>query len=88
VYAWGLNNQQSSEGLIMNERLPKPVEAFRGVRVGSIAAGGHCSYVVTDTGELWAWGWDDNSLRPAMANSLIVFCPNRLSRCGASRWTR
>jgi alpha-tubulin suppressor-like RCC1 family protein len=38
--------------------LPKPVEALRGVRVGSIAAAAFRSYAVADTGELWAWGVD------------------------------
>jgi alpha-tubulin suppressor-like RCC1 family protein len=44
--------------------VPKSVEALRSVRVGSIAAGGHRSYVVTDTGEVWAWGWDQEYFTP------------------------
>jgi alpha-tubulin suppressor-like RCC1 family protein len=60
VYAWGhyrfwglLGNPHVQE-----ERLPKPVEALRGVRVGSIAVGCERSYAVSVTGELWAWGID------------------------------
>lgn len=40
------------------ERLPKLVEALRGVRVGSIAVQAHRCYAVGVTGELWAWGDD------------------------------
>jgi alpha-tubulin suppressor-like RCC1 family protein len=44
--------------------LPKPVKALRGVRVGSIAAACFRSYAVADTGELWAWGADDDDNVP------------------------
>jgi E3 ubiquitin-protein ligase HERC2 len=33
VYAWGVNNQQSHSGMIRIELVPKPVKAFRGMRV-------------------------------------------------------
>jgi alpha-tubulin suppressor-like RCC1 family protein len=58
VYAWGKNNHRATLGSpnVVCMRLPKPVEALRDVRVGSIAAAGRCSYAVADTGELWAWG--------------------------------
>jgi E3 ubiquitin-protein ligase HERC2 len=42
------------------ELLPKPIEALRGVRVGSIAAAGKCSYAVADTGVLFAWEFDSD----------------------------
>jgi alpha-tubulin suppressor-like RCC1 family protein len=60
MYAWGSN----VEGAVLGntsvewEPLPKPVEALRGVRVGSIAAGYVRSYALADTGELWAWGFE------------------------------
>jgi alpha-tubulin suppressor-like RCC1 family protein len=44
---------------IERELLPKPVEALRGVRMGSVAAAGARSYALSDTGELWAWGRDN-----------------------------
>jgi alpha-tubulin suppressor-like RCC1 family protein len=60
VYAWGRNEERAVLGNpnVVRELQPKPVEALRGVRVGSIAASGHRSYAVADTGELWAWGCD------------------------------
>jgi alpha-tubulin suppressor-like RCC1 family protein len=46
------------------QKLPKPIEALRGVRVSSVAAGGRRSFAVADTGELWAWGSDGDDLPP------------------------
>jgi alpha-tubulin suppressor-like RCC1 family protein len=54
VYAWG----EYEDGALLidpnveNELTSNPVEALRGVRVGSVAAGSYCRYAVTDTGEL------------------------------------
>jgi alpha-tubulin suppressor-like RCC1 family protein len=67
VYAWGENAPRmhpDRRALLGNaevdyEVTPTPVEALRGVRVGSIAAAGLRSYAVADTGELWAWGAGD-----------------------------
>jgi E3 ubiquitin-protein ligase HERC2 len=57
-YAWGENVERATLGNpnVEVELLPKPVEALRGVRVGSISAAFHRNYAVADTGELWAWG--------------------------------
>jgi alpha-tubulin suppressor-like RCC1 family protein len=54
VYAWGENTEAAVLGDPNVERqvLPKPVEALRGVRVGSIAAFEYHGYAVADTGEL------------------------------------
>jgi alpha-tubulin suppressor-like RCC1 family protein len=62
VYVWGDNEA----GVFLGnphakaQLLPAPVEALGGVRVGSIAAAGNCSYVVADTSEVWAWGMCHN----------------------------
>jgi hypothetical protein len=62
VYAWGENKERATLGNLHVETqlLPKPVEALRGVRVGSVAAAGGRSYALADTGELWAWGRDSD----------------------------
>jgi alpha-tubulin suppressor-like RCC1 family protein len=66
VYAWGENRERTVLGNphVERELLPKPVEALRGVRMGSVAAAGEHSYAVTDTGELWAWGAKSNGVCP------------------------
>jgi alpha-tubulin suppressor-like RCC1 family protein len=58
VYAWGENRERAVLGNphVGGQPLPTPVEALRGVRVGSVAATGFRCYAVADTGELWAWG--------------------------------
>jgi hypothetical protein len=64
VFTWGRNAHGILLGHPNVERalLPKPVQALRGVRVGSVATAGSRSYAVADTGEVWAWGFDDTSL--------------------------
>jgi alpha-tubulin suppressor-like RCC1 family protein len=66
VYTWGQNTQRALPGKpsVETELLPKPVEALRNVRMSSIAAAGHRSYAVADTGEVWAWGVDGVGLPP------------------------
>jgi alpha-tubulin suppressor-like RCC1 family protein len=63
VYARGQNHNYAVLGYrhIARELLPKPVEALRSVRVGSVAAAGMRSYAVADTGEVWAWGDDSGN---------------------------
>jgi alpha-tubulin suppressor-like RCC1 family protein len=66
VYAWGDNSSRALLGNphVERERLPTPVEALRGVSVGSIAAARHRSYAVADTGELRAWEMDSDGCTP------------------------
>ena len=40
-----------------NQRVPKVIEALRGVRVAAIAAGSDHSMVLTDEGEVLSFGW-------------------------------
>jgi alpha-tubulin suppressor-like RCC1 family protein len=63
VYAWSENVRRALLGdpHVERELLPKPVEALRGMRVGSVAASDKRSYAVADTGELWAWGGSNGS---------------------------
>jgi alpha-tubulin suppressor-like RCC1 family protein len=65
VYAWGGNRERTIFGIphVESELLPRPVEALRGVRVGSVLAARKRSYVVADTGEVWAWG-DESGFVP------------------------
>jgi alpha-tubulin suppressor-like RCC1 family protein len=60
VYAWGDNAEWSDTGNsnVEMELLPKPVEALRGVRIGSVATACRRGYAVADTGLDWAWGCD------------------------------
>jgi hypothetical protein len=91
VYAWGkcVNDDLAGNPHVVGEMLPKPVEAIRGVRVGSVAAGGHRSYGWLTRASC---GRGDSmmsiSQRSAMASRFGVPCPSPLRRCGASNWMR
>jgi alpha-tubulin suppressor-like RCC1 family protein len=76
VYAWGENEQRAVLGNpnVERELLPKPVEALRRVRVGSLAAAYRRSYAVTDTGKVWAWGVKGKYEAP-IGHGEQVHCP-------------
>jgi alpha-tubulin suppressor-like RCC1 family protein len=94
LYAWGENRQRTILGNphVERELLLKPVEALRSVRVGSVAATLLGNFTITDTSEVWSWGWDSLAGQPAplsaIASRRIALCPIRLSRSGASGWMR
>jgi alpha-tubulin suppressor-like RCC1 family protein len=76
VYAWGHNSGRALLGNpdVEREPLPKPVEALRGVRVGSVAAAQYRSYAVADTGELWSWGFGGMGYTP-LGHGEQTCCP-------------
>jgi alpha-tubulin suppressor-like RCC1 family protein len=76
VYAWGDNKGGAVLGNphVGRELLPKPIEAMRGVRVGSVAAANHCSYCVSNTGEVWAWGCERDE-SPPLSQQTDCFLP-------------
>jgi E3 ubiquitin-protein ligase HERC2 len=76
VYVWGENEERALLGNphVERELLPKPVEALRGVRVGSVAAGGSSSYAVACTGEVWAWGCEGDG-GPPLGLGAQRYCP-------------
>lgn len=57
VYAWGDNEYgQMGDGTTTDRYLPVEVSALAGRRIIAIAAGGHHSLAVDDTGKVHAWG--------------------------------
>jgi E3 ubiquitin-protein ligase HERC2 len=66
VYAWGINVGRALLGnpRVERELLPRPIEALRGVRMGSVLVVQYRSYAVADTGELWAWGMSGDGWTP------------------------
>jgi alpha-tubulin suppressor-like RCC1 family protein len=61
VYSWGPNRYRTLLGNpdVEREWLPTPVEALRGVCITSIVTCIDCSHAVSDIGEVWAWGVDE-----------------------------
>ena len=61
VYAWGWGKHGIlGHGDEENARLPKRIEALKGIRCVSIEAGWSHSAVLTDDGKVYTWGWDLN----------------------------
>jgi alpha-tubulin suppressor-like RCC1 family protein len=70
MYSWGGDTYWTLLGNphVRVELLPKPIEALRGVRVGSIAAAGNRSYAVADMRAVGVgWGERHHSNRPRRA---------------------
>ncbi|XP_074304705.1 ultraviolet-B receptor UVR8-like [Silene latifolia] len=58
VMSWG-RNQNGQLGLNTTEDslIPQKIQTFQGVSVKMVAAGAEHSAAVTETGELYGWGW-------------------------------
>jgi alpha-tubulin suppressor-like RCC1 family protein len=82
MYSWGNGDTADFWGCPHVEKrlLPTPIEALRGVRMGSIAAAGNRTFAVADTGEAWAWGCDGDPLFPLGYGGQPghMFCPKRV----------
>jgi alpha-tubulin suppressor-like RCC1 family protein len=76
VYAWDKNEKRATLGNphVKREPLRKPVEALRGVRVGSVATAYDSNFAVADTGELCAWGVGSGSFA-SLGNGEQTDCP-------------
>jgi alpha-tubulin suppressor-like RCC1 family protein len=78
VYVWGCTPRCFVGYVVTRDAqiplLPTPIEALRGVRMGSIAASVSRNYAVADTGELWAWGDDSNGGTP-IGHGRRMKCP-------------
>uniref|UniRef100_A0A061R4H9 Regulator of chromosome condensation n=1 Tax=Tetraselmis sp. GSL018 TaxID=582737 RepID=A0A061R4H9_9CHLO len=61
LHVWGGNRYgQLGTGDSRERNRPTVVRAFRGDRVVHVAAGQHCSFAVTEKGEVYAWGYNEN----------------------------
>jgi alpha-tubulin suppressor-like RCC1 family protein len=71
VYSWGSSKRHAAlgrgppaQGDTAHGKLPRRIEALRGVRVRSVAAGYKHSCAVTHAGELYTWGGGCGGERP------------------------
>ncbi|XP_029871717.1 RCC1 domain-containing protein 1 isoform X3 [Aquila chrysaetos chrysaetos] len=61
VYAWGGGRHgQLGHGTLESELQPRLVEALAGVPMQAVAAGGWHSASVSETGDLYVWGWNES----------------------------
>ncbi|XP_057972443.1 ultraviolet-B receptor UVR8 isoform X2 [Malania oleifera] len=58
VQSWGRNqNGQLGLGTTEDSLVPQKIQAFQGVPVKMVSAGAEHTAAVTETGELYGWGW-------------------------------
>ncbi|XP_062439388.1 RCC1 domain-containing protein 1 [Rhea pennata] len=61
TYAWGSGRHgQLGHGVLEPEPEPRLVEALAGVPMRELAAGGWHSASVSETGDLYMWGWNES----------------------------
>ncbi|XP_049669448.1 RCC1 domain-containing protein 1 isoform X2 [Accipiter gentilis] len=61
AYAWGGGRHgQLGHGTLESELQPRLVEALAGVPMQAVAAGGWHSASVSETGDLYVWGWNES----------------------------
>ena len=56
-------------GTLEDESDPKLIEALSGMKVRKIAAGSWHSCAVTDSGDLYTWGWNSNGQLGAISEN-------------------
>ncbi|XP_063634643.1 RCC1 domain-containing protein 1 [Cydia splendana] len=60
VYSWGNGRRlQLGHGDLNNIDSPKDVEALSGINITKISAGGWHSLALSESGDLYAWGWNE-----------------------------
>lgn len=60
VYTWGNGKRcQLGHGDLTSLHEPTEVEALAGLKIIKISAGGWHSFALSESGDLYAWGWND-----------------------------
>ncbi|XP_012319256.1 RCC1 domain-containing protein 1 [Aotus nancymaae] len=61
VFSWGGGRHgQLGHGTLEAELEPRPLEALQGLAMAEVAAGGWHSVCVSETGDIYIWGWNES----------------------------
>ncbi|XP_046509766.1 RCC1 domain-containing protein 1 [Equus quagga] len=61
VFSWGGGRHgQLGHGTLEAELEPRPLEALQGLPMAEVAAGGWHSVSVSETGDVYIWGWNES----------------------------
>ncbi|KAM6201637.1 RCC1 domain-containing protein 1 [Rhynchocyon petersi] len=61
VFSWGSGRHgQLGHGTLEAELEPRPLEALQGLPMAEVAAGGWHSVCVSETGDIYVWGWNES----------------------------
>src|SRR5690606_15846173 len=91
VWVWGMNSDgQLGNGQRYGASLPKPIakDKFNGKKIEVIAAGGNHSFVIDESGEIWAWGYNGDGQLGIPGNSYYQPVPALISSVlpAGDRW--
>lgn len=71
VFSWGGGRHgQLGHGTLEAEREPRVLEALQGLPMAEVAAGGWHSVCVSETGDIYIWGWNESGQLALPARSL------------------
>ncbi|XP_045417630.1 RCC1 domain-containing protein 1 isoform X2 [Lemur catta] len=71
VFSWGGGRHgQLGHGTLEAELEPRMLEALQGLPVAEVAAGGWHSVCVSETGDIYVWGWNESGQLALPARSL------------------
>uniref|UniRef100_A0A8C5KZA8 RCC1 domain containing 1 n=1 Tax=Jaculus jaculus TaxID=51337 RepID=A0A8C5KZA8_JACJA len=71
VFSWGGGRHgQLGHGTLEAELEPRMLEALQGLRMAQVAAGGWHSVCVSETGDIYTWGWNESGQLALPARSL------------------
>ncbi|XP_040349547.1 RCC1 domain-containing protein 1 isoform X3 [Herpailurus yagouaroundi] len=71
VFSWGQGRHgQLGHGTLEAELEPRPLEALQGVPMAEVAAGGWHSVCVSETGDIYIWGWNESGQLALPSRSL------------------
>ncbi|XP_006885222.1 PREDICTED: RCC1 domain-containing protein 1 [Elephantulus edwardii] len=60
VFSWGGGRHgQLGHGTLEAESKPRPLEALQGLPMAEVAAGGWHSVCLSETGDIYIWGWNE-----------------------------
>ncbi|XP_069654869.1 RCC1 domain-containing protein 1 isoform X3 [Haliaeetus albicilla] len=72
AYAWGGGRHgQLGHGTLESELQPRLVEALAGVPMQAVAAGGWHSASISETGDLYMWGWNESGQLALPSKALV-----------------
>ncbi|CAL1296197.1 unnamed protein product [Larinioides sclopetarius] len=71
VFSYGSGSRgQLGHGSIENQETPVLIEALDGLKIHSISAGGWHSAAISDSGDLYMWGWNESGQLGLPCNEL------------------
>ncbi|GIY20411.1 RCC1 domain-containing protein 1 [Caerostris darwini] len=71
VFSYGSGSKgQLGHGSIENHKTPELIEALEGLQIKSVSAGGWHSAAISDSGDLYMWGWNESGQLGMPCNEL------------------